>query len=78
MALGNDDKKRMLSYRALFQHYVKGKLLEDIRQASNKGLALGNEHFIADLEALTGKQLKAGERGKPLGWRKTHREKLED
>ena len=28
----------------------KGKLLEDIRQASNKGLALGNEHFIADIE----------------------------
>jgi putative transposase len=78
MALGNDEKKRMMSYRALFSHYVEGKLLEDIRQANNKGLALGNEHFIDDVEAVTSKHLREGKRGRPLGWRKMHREKWED
>jgi len=77
MALGNDEKERMLSYRALFSHHIEGKLLEDIRQASNKGLALGNEHFIADVEAITGKRLREEKRGRPLGWRKAHREKQE-
>jgi putative transposase len=78
MALGNEEKERRLSYRALFSLHVEGKLLEDIRQASNKGLALGNEHFIADIEAVTGKRLREEKRGRPLGWRKTHGGKLED
>jgi putative transposase len=73
LALGIDEKRRMLSYRSLFQYHVEGKLLEDIRQASNKGLALGNEHFIADIEAITGKRLREAQRGRPLGWRKTPR-----
>jgi putative transposase len=58
LALGKNEKERVLSYRWLFQRQVEGKLLEDIRQASNKGLALGNAHFIADIEAITGKRLK--------------------
>ena len=66
----------MLSYRGLFQHQVEGKLLEDVRQASNKGLAIGNAHFIADIEAITGKRLREEKRGRPLGWRKTLSEKL--
>jgi putative transposase len=45
-------------------------LLEDIRQATNKGLALGNDDFFADIESLTGKRVIEGERGRPVGWRK--------
>jgi putative transposase len=78
MALGKAKHERMLSYRALFFHHVEGKLLQDIRQASNRGLALGNEHFIADVEAVTGKRLREEKRGRPLGWRKAHRETLEN
>ena len=76
LTLGKDEKERMLSYRGLFQHQVEGKLLEDVRQASNKGLAIGNAHFIADIEAITGKRLREEKRGRPLGWRKTLSEKL--
>jgi putative transposase len=70
LALGNDDKTRQASYRELFEYHVKGKLLDDIRKATNKGLALGNDAFIADVESLTGKQLKEGKRGRKPGWRK--------
>jgi putative transposase len=45
-------------------------LLEDIRQATNKGLALGNDDFFADIESLTGKRVIEGKRGRPVGWRK--------
>ena len=46
---------------------------EDIRQANNRGLALCSEDCIADVEVVTGKPLREEERGRPLGWRKTHR-----
>jgi hypothetical protein len=51
--------------------------LEGIRQASNKGLALGNEHLIANIEAVTGKGFRDVKKGRPPRCRKTHRGKLE-
>jgi putative transposase len=52
------------------QSQFKYKLLEDIRQATNKGLALGNDNFFADIESLTGKRVIEGKRGRAVGWRK--------
>ncbi|MFT4942070.1 MAG: hypothetical protein ACI88A_005144 [Paraglaciecola sp.] len=69
--LGANEEARQSAYRALFRQHVEGRLLEDIRNATNKGLALGNERFVADVEAVTGKRLTPGQRGRPLGWRKT-------
>jgi len=43
LALGKDANERQASYRELFKHHVDGKLLEDIRLAVNKGMALGSE-----------------------------------
>ena len=71
MSLGITSEKRGLAYQALFEHHVEGKLLNDIRQSANKGLALGNDKFINDVEALTGKTVSMGKRGRPTGWRKT-------
>jgi putative transposase len=68
--LGKTAEERESNYRALFRNQVEGKLLEDIRQASNKGLVLGNERFLEEVEVLTGKTLKEGKRGRPIGWRK--------
>ncbi len=68
--LGKTAEQRQSNYRALFRNQVGGKLLEDIRQASNKGLVLGNERFIEEVEVLTGKTLKEGKRGRPVGWKK--------
>jgi putative transposase len=44
--------------------------LKDICQATNKGLALGSEHFLADIESLTGRRVLESKRGRPVGWRK--------
>ncbi|MCE9687621.1 transposase [Shewanella sp. AS16] len=70
LTLGDNEAKRQEQYRALFKSHVDVRLLDDIRKAANKGLALGNERFIDDIVALTGKRLDAGKRGRQLGWRK--------
>mgnify|MGYP000386228386 FL=1 len=70
LAIGQNEQDRQSSYRELFKYHVEGKLLEDIRKATNKGLALGNERFIADVQAITGKRLTVGKRGRKVGWRK--------
>jgi putative transposase len=54
----------------LFAHHIEGKLLQHISQVTNKGLALGNDHFFADIESLTGRWVIEGKRGRPIGWRK--------
>ena len=70
MALGTNDEERQCAYRELFKEHIEGTLLSDIRQTLNKSLVLGSEDFVKELEALTGKILKAGKRGRPVGWRK--------
>jgi len=45
--------------------HIEGELLDNIRKASNKGLVLGNDHFIDELERLNGRRLKEGRRGRP-------------
>jgi putative transposase len=47
--------------------------LEDIRQATNKGGALGNEQFFADIESFTGRRVIERKRVRPVGWRKKKR-----
>jgi putative transposase len=44
--------------------------LADIRLATNKGMALGNERFAAEVESLTGHRMTAQKVGRPAGWRK--------
>jgi putative transposase len=75
--LGKNDEERRTSYRTLFASHVDEKLLDDIRKATNKGLALGNEHFIADVQAMTGKRMVEGKRGRPTGWRKGNEQKIQ-
>ena len=38
-----NEKEHQLADRGLVAQQIEGKLLKDIRQATNKGLALGNE-----------------------------------
>jgi putative transposase len=68
--LGKSNAERQSAYRELFKYHVDGKLLDDIRQSANKGLVLGSERFVAEVEALTGERLQEGKRGRPIGWRK--------
>jgi putative transposase len=70
LAISVDVNTRLTNYRALFTQHVKATLIEDIRQATNKGLALGNEQFTSKVEALSGRSVVEGKRGRPIGWKK--------
>ena len=70
LALDSEPKERQSNYRELFKYHVEGSLLEDIRLATNKGLALGNERFEMEVERLTGRRMTAKKMGRPIGWRK--------
>jgi putative transposase len=54
----------------LFVHQVEDELLKEIRDNSNKGLAIGDDRFKQEIETLTGRRLKSKKRGRPVGWRK--------
>jgi putative transposase len=61
--LASTDAERREVYRCLFDMPIGDKLLGDIRSAMNKGLALGNERFKDELEALTGRHMRPGRPG---------------
>jgi hypothetical protein len=63
-------QSKLLVRKYRFTQQIEGKLLKDICQATNKGLALGSEHFLADIESLTGRRVLESKRGRPVGWRK--------
>jgi putative transposase len=66
--LGINEKERQSAYRGLSAQQIEGKLLEDIRQATSKELALGNEYFFADIESFTGRRVIERKLGRPVGW----------
>ena len=63
LALSGEPKQRQSNYRALFDYRIEGALLEAIRDATNKGLALGNERFEEEVESLTGRRMTAKKKG---------------
>lgn len=70
LALGRTSEERRSNYLALFSQHIDKALLSAIRASTNKGLALGNDHFVEEIEVLTGRRVKAIKRGRPKGWRK--------
>ena len=52
LALDNLPERRQAAYRALFQVHIDNKTLEDIRQATQKGWALGNDRFKEEIGQL--------------------------
>lgn len=67
LRLGKTREERMLAYRALCTTHIDSTLLNDIRTSVNKGLALGNERFKEQIEALTGQRVTPGKRGPKAG-----------
>lgn len=51
-ALGSCPDQRHKAYRALFEVHLDNKTLEEIRQATQKGWALGNDRFKEEIERL--------------------------
>ncbi len=70
LELAKRNKTRQKRYREFCRSELESKLLEDIRHSANKGLALGDERFIEELENLSQKKIRPGKRGRPVGWRK--------
>ncbi|MBO1924370.1 transposase [Thiomicrorhabdus sp. 6S3-12] len=74
LALGNSGYERQKSYRDVFQILTSKPLIEDIRQSTNKGMAIGSEKFKTEIELLTGRRVHASKAGRPIGWRKDKNE----
>lgn len=69
LALASNAAERQHAYRGLFSQ-VDDALLDDIRNATKSGMALGNERFKQEVANLTGRRQQLEKRGRPKGWRK--------
>jgi putative transposase len=65
LSLGKTKAERLNNYRALFKAHVSVELLKEIRQSVNKGVALGNERFTAQIESLTDSRVTPRKGGRP-------------
>ena len=65
LKLGKTSEVRMRVYRSLFEAHVDSGLLTDIRDAVNKGMALGSGRFKEDVELLTGRRVSSAPMGRP-------------
>ena len=65
LALGQTDRSRRESYRALFRAQLDHAAIDDIRLALNQSQPLGNERFYAKIEKMTGTRREARPRGRP-------------
>ena len=65
LRLGKDEATRRDAYRALFRTALDVAELNQIRDATNKGWALGNDRFQAEIEALTRRRAEPLPRGRP-------------
>jgi len=70
LSLGASDKQLQVAYVGLFSEILNVDLIKDIREASNKGMAVGKPEFLEEIETLTGRRVTSAKRGRPVGWRK--------
>lgn len=63
--LASTQAERQSAYRDLFRTVLPDALAEDIRNTTHSGLALGNDRFKREIEALSGQSVSAGKRGRP-------------
>lgn len=68
--LGRTNEERIQNYLELFRGHIEKDMLKEIRENTQKGLAIGSDLFKEQIELLTGRRCKSGRRGRPLGWRK--------
>lgn len=63
LALDNQPHQRQAAYQALFQVHIDPETLEDIRQSTQKGWALGNDKFKVEIERLLDRRTRPLPRG---------------
>lgn len=62
--IGNNKLERESNYPDLYKHHVDVKLLTDIRLTSSRGLALGSDKSIKEIEQLIGRRMTLKKRGR--------------
>ncbi|WP_435276389.1 hypothetical protein ACMAZF_05210 [Psychrobium sp. nBUS_13] len=60
----------MHKYRYCLSRSQVNKLITNIRDSVNRGMAIGSEQFKREIELLTGRRMQPKKRGRPLGWKK--------
>ena len=63
--LGKRAEERQSAYRALFRAHLGDTALDEIRDATNKGWALGSGRFLTQIEALSGRRTAPLPKGRP-------------
>jgi len=63
LALNNHVKNRQAAYRELFRAHIDEKSLQEIRQATQKGWALGSDRFKDEIEQLLQRRTRPLPRG---------------
>lgn len=64
-ALGGEEKERQAAYRDLFRAHLDRAAIDDIRLALNQSQPIGNAHFHAKIEQITGVPRQPRRRGRP-------------
>ncbi|PCJ30995.1 MAG: transposase [Moraxellaceae bacterium] len=64
-AFGDTIDDRCSAYRVLFSHHLDKKMIEDIKDSVNKGMALGSKRFKADIEQAYQRRVQPGVAGRP-------------
>jgi putative transposase len=67
LALGETPSERRQHYRDLFVDQLETAIIHDIRENTNRNLAIGNDRFKDAMETLTGRTVRGGKRGRPTG-----------
>ena len=68
--LGATNENREAKYFEYCEQTTSKELLKKIENNTNKGLAIGEDNYIFQLEQSTGRRLTPIKRGRPVGWRK--------
>lgn len=69
LELGITDQDRQAAYLTLFRQQVDDTTLAAIRDAANRGTALGSEHFKDEIEAALARSVRPGTPGRPRKFR---------
>jgi len=65
LALGASSEARRTAYRALFREGLEAPILESIRDATQRGWAMGSEYFQQEIGATLGRRADPPQRGRP-------------
>jgi len=65
LRLGMTGEERRAAYRELFRHELGEGIVDQIRQATNGGFALGNLHFKEEIATMLGRRVTPGKPGRP-------------